>query len=94
MPGQSVQVDVKHLKLAGRWIEKLDVTGNLDLDHTGIVNHQHQHTIGFIPPEQMTDEMRLHMRRILDLTRSTQPSKMLARVNPINGDNGNEHEDA
>jgi hypothetical protein len=74
------------LRLHGKWIEKLDLSGNLGLDHSGVVNHQHTHSIGVIPPEQVTDAVRDHLRAVLALTRKQAESRMLARLEtPGNG---------
>lgn len=80
----------KLLKINGRLIERvtLDLRGSVEVN--GSIDHQHS----FIPPDQMSDEMRDCMRRMLALTREHAKSRMLARITSPNGEiNGNGHED-
>jgi hypothetical protein len=52
----------KALKIHGRYIEKVDLTGRLT--HTG----DHDHVLGIIPEEAMTDEQRDLTRKLLMAT--------------------------
>jgi hypothetical protein len=74
----------KLLKINGRLIERvaLDLSGSVDVGVGGSIDHQHQHNlaIGIIPPEQMSDEVRDHLRAVLALTRPSQPSAMLSKI--------------
>ncbi len=60
----------KVLRVHGRYIERLDISGTFN--HAGSIQHNHDHShhvFGVLPDEAMTDEMRARARELLQLAR-------------------------
>ncbi len=57
----------KILKIHGRYVEKLDLPGQLT--HAGTIQHAHEHRLGILSEEDMDAETRTKARELLVLVR-------------------------
>ncbi len=76
------------MRVHGRYLDRLDLTGSLTHTVEGQVDHRHAHVVGYIPPEQMTPEVSTKVRELLALTRPKPPGN-----DKLLGMNGNGHDE-